>query len=232
MRKHKTKTYGKVLFVGLEPRPDEAVRDWHRRLDSAQEDPCTTWSTMNPRASIETNDDTWEDSPYGCKCRHRKRGPIVSSAPHQHVAGEDIPTTSGEGADGEHGASPSSSKTKGKAPVSTIVKSASGPKGVTKKTPSKPRRKKVPAPLKLIEAALTPAQASGDAQAKDARVQNYASPPPEQGRGVKRMFEESSADEEEGPSTKKAKVGGAASVQGGRKKAPLKKRSTKKGPLV
>ena len=225
------KTYGKVLFVGLEPRPDEVVHDWHRRLDSAQEDPCATWSTMNPRASIEMNDAAWEDCPYGCECRHRKRGPTVSTAPHQHILGKDPRTASGEGADGEYEFSPSSSKAKGKAPVLTTVKSASKPKGVTKKALTQPRKKKVPPPLKLIEAALTPGQVSRDTEGSTARVQGYVSPPPEREQRVKRMLEEYSGDEEDGPPAKKAKVGGAASVEGGRKMAPLKKSSKKKGPL-
>ena len=87
----------------------------------------------------------------------------------------------------------------------------------------------MPPPLKLTEAALAPAQASGDAEGSGARVQDYVSPPPERGQGVKRMLEECSGDEEDGPLAKKAKVGGAASVEGGRKKAPLKKSSKKKG---
>ena len=186
---------------------------------------------MNPRASIEMNNTAWEDSPYGCECRHRKRGPTVSTAPRQHIVGQDPRTASGEGADGEYEFLPSSSKAKGKAPVSITVKSASKPQGVTKKAPTQPKRKKRPAPLKLIEAALTPAQASRDAERSGARVQGYMSPPPERGQGVKRMLEECSGDEEDGPPAKRAKVGGAASVDGGRKKAPLKKSSKKKGPL-
>lgn len=30
-----------------------------------------TMNMMNPRAPIEMNDAAWEDSPFGCKCRHR-----------------------------------------------------------------------------------------------------------------------------------------------------------------
>ena len=71
--KHRAKTYGKLPYVALIVRHDAAVRDWLRRLDSAQEDPYTTWSTMNPRASIELNNAAWEDSPYGCRRRHRMR---------------------------------------------------------------------------------------------------------------------------------------------------------------
>ena len=170
---------------------------------------------MNPRASIEMNDAAWEDSPYGCECRHRKRGPTVSTAPHQHIVEEDPRTASGEGADGEYEASPSSSKAKGKAPVLTTVKSASKPTSVMKKAPTQPRRKTMPPPLKLIEAALTPAQASQYAEGSGVSVQGYVSPPPERGQGVKRMLKECSGDEEDGPPAKKAKVGGAAPPEGG-----------------
>ena len=173
---------------------------------------------MNPRASIELNNAEWEASPYDCKCRHRKRGPTVGAV-------------SVEGAGGEYEASPSSSKAKGKAPGLTTVKSASKPQGIIKKALAQPRRKKMPPPLKLTEATLTPAQASEDAEGHGDRVQAYVSPPPERGQGVKRMLEECSGDEEDGPLAKKAKVGGAASVDGGRKKAPLKKSSKKKGPM-
>ena len=173
----------------------------------------------------------WEDSPYSCECRHRKRGPTVSTAPRQHIVGQDPRTVSGEGADGEYGVSPSNSKAKGKAPVLPTVKSASKPQGVMKQAQTQPKRKKRPAPLKLLEAALTPAQAWRDAERSGVRVQGYVSPPPERGQGVKRMLEECSGDEEDGPPAKKAKVGGAASVDGGRKKAPLKKSSKKKDAL-
>ena len=194
-----------MLFVGLEPRPEEAVRDWHRRLDAAQEDPCTAWCTMNPRASIEKDNAAWEDSPYGCKCRHRKRRETVSTAPYLHTAREDPPIASGEGDSGIYEASPSSSKAKGKAPVSTTVKNAAKPKGVTKKAPTQPKRRKMSPPLKLIEAVVTPAQASREAEESGARVQGYASPPPERGQGAKRMFDEYSADDEDGPPAKKVK---------------------------
>ena len=186
---------------------------------------------MNPRASIETDNVAWENSPYGCKCRHRKRGGTVSTAPQQRIIGEYPLTPSGEGADGDHEVSPSSSKAKGTAPVFTTVKSASKPKGVTKKAPTQPRRKKIPAPLNLAEAVLAPAQASRDVEESGARVQGYVSPPQERGQGVKRMLEECSDGEEDEPPTKKAKVGGAASEEGGRKKAPLKKNSKMKGLL-
>lgn len=186
---------------------------------------------MNPRASIETDDGAWEDSPYGCECRHRKRGGTVSTAPRQHITGGNPPIAFGERADGEYETSSSSSKAKSQPPVITTVKSAAKPKGVTKKAPTQPKKKKMPASLKLIEEALMPAQASRDAEGSGSRVQDYVSPPQEGGQGVKRMLEDCSDDEEDGPPTKKAKVGGAASVDGGRKKAPLKKGSMRKGPM-
>ena len=89
----------------------------------------------------------------------------------------------------------------------------------------------MPAPLKLVEATLMPAQALRDAEGSVARVQGYVSPPQERGQGVKRTLEECSDGEEDEPPTKKAKVGGAASEEGGRKKAPLKKNSKMKGLL-
>lgn len=205
MTKHKAKTYGKVLFVGLEPRLYESIDDWDRRLDLAQEDPCTTWCTMNPRAEIEMDDEVWEDSPYGCECRHRKRRGTESTAPQQHVAAEDPPIASAEGAGDEYETPPSSSKAKGKAPVSNTVKSTSKPKGFMKQAPTQSKRKEPPPPLKLVEAAAIPAQASRDAEGSGARVQGYASPPPERGQGLKRMLDEYSADEEEGPPAKKLK---------------------------
>ena len=66
-----TRAKSTASSYSLASRHDEAVRDWQRRLDSAQEDPCMTWSTMKPRAPIEMTNAAWEDSPYGCKCRHR-----------------------------------------------------------------------------------------------------------------------------------------------------------------
>ena len=185
---------------------------------------------MNPRATIEMDDVAWEDSPYNCACRHRKRGGTARTAPQQHIIGEHPLTPSGEGADGEYKVSLSSSKVKGKTPVSTTVKSASKPKGVTKKTPTQPRKKKMPPALKLIEATLEPAQASQDTEGSGVQVQGFVSPPQEPGQGIKRMLEECSSDDEDEPLAKKVKLSGAV-VEGGRKKAPLKKSSKKKGPL-
>ena len=186
---------------------------------------------MNPRASIEMDDGAWGDSPYGCECRHRKRGGAVSTAPRQHIAEGNPPTAFGEGADGEYEASSSGSKAKGQAPVLTTVKSAAKPKGVTKKAPTQQKKRKTPAPLKIVEAALMPAQASRDAEGSGTRAQGYVSRPQERGQGVKRMLGDCFDEEGDGPPTKKAKVGGAASVEGGRKKMPLKKSGMKKGPL-
>ena len=160
----------------------------------------------------------------------------MSTAPEEHEVGGSpsaqgyADDMAGEEADGEYEDPPSSSKAKGKAPVSSTVKSASKPKGVTKKTRTQPRKEKTSAQLKLIEAAITPAQASRDAEGSGTHVEDYVSPVQAGGQGVKRMLDEGSNEEDEGPSTKKAKVGGAASVDGGRKKAPLKK-NRMKGPM-
>lgn len=60
---------------------------------------------------------------------------------------------------------------------------------------------------------------------KIARVQ--ASMGPAQERGIKRTLEQLPDDEEDSPATKKAKVGSAVSVNGGRKKATPKKSKQK-----
>ena len=88
----------------------------------------------------------------------------------------------------------------------------------------------MPPPLKLIEATLEPAQVSQGAEGSGVRVQGYVSTPQEPGQGIKRTLEECSGDEEDEPLAKKVKLSGAV-VEGGRKKAPLKKSSKKKGPL-
>lgn len=234
--KHKGKVYGKIMFVGLEQSRDEAVEDWLRRVESTKEDPCTAWSKINPRAEKEADPVAYEDSPYGCQCRHRVRSQHNTNPPPHDLsnvggapsaASVDQPTGYGE-----NGQASSSSNAVGKAPGRSTAKSASKPQGVVKKTSALPKNKKPSAGFKLLEAATTPAQASKDAEDADGGAGAYVSPPQEQAQGVKRTLEESrEGNDGEGPPAKKAKVGGGVSAEGGRKMAPLKKNKEGKGPM-
>ena len=235
--RHKNKTLCKVLAVGLDRDTNEMVHDWLRRLESAHEDPCTTWTSMNPRAEVEKDDAVWEDSPYGCQCRHRRRAGAVSAAPTADKDGDagdaldDTDNKAGkEGAYGEDGGSLSGSKAKGKAPALATAKSAAKPRGVMKRQPKQGKKEKTPAQIKLIETAITPAQTSKGAEGSGAHVEDPVSPSQQLGQGVKRTLDESSDAGDDGPPTKKSKVGGGAGVEGGRKKAPLK-RNKSKGPM-
>lgn len=224
------------MFIGLAQGRDEAVEDWLQRVEETEQDPCTAWSKINPRAEKEADTVAYEDSPYGCQCRHRVRSqPITNLPPHDlsNVGGAPSAASVDQATgNGENGQASSSSKAVGKAPGRSTARSASKPQGIVKKTFALPRNKKPSAQSKLLEAATTPAQASRGADNTDGGAGAYVSPPQEQGQGVKRTFEEShEGDDDEGPLTKKAKVGGGASAEGGRKMAPLKKNQKGKGPL-
>ena len=233
--KHKGKVYGKIMFVGLEQSRDEAVEDWLRRVELTKEDPCTAWSKINPRAEKEADIVAYEDSPYGCQCRHRVRSQHnTNPPPHDlsNVGGAPSAASVDQATGyGENGPASSSSKAVGKAPGRSSAKNASKPQGVVKKTSALPRSKKPSARFKLLEAAMTPAQASKDAEDTERGAGAYVSPPQEQGQGVKRTLEESREGDDHGPPTKKVKVGGGVSAEGGRKMAPLKKNKKGKGPM-
>lgn len=224
------------MFVGLAQGRDEAVEDWLQRVEETEQDPCTAWSKINPRAEKEADTVAYEDSPYGCQCRHRVRSqPITNPPPHDlsNVGGAPSAVSVDQATGyGKNGQASSSSKAVGMVPGRSSAKSTSKPQGIVKKTSALPRNKKLSAQSKLLEAATTPARATRVAENTDGVAGAYVSPPQEQGQGVKRTFEEThEGDDGEGPPTKKAKVGDGASAKGGRKMAPLKKNQKGKGPM-
>ena len=164
-----------------------------------------------------------------------------------------------EGDDGDYEESPSKSEGQGKAKVSSTVKSASKPTGVTKTKSTPKKKEQTPAQLLTAaaktrepanpkatkkartkksatdNAAITPGQASYNARMAtqaatepdevDKKIAGIkAKMGPAQEAGIKRMWEQFPDDEDDSPATKRGKTGGAASANGGRKKATPKGR--------
>ena len=144
--------------------------------------------------------------------------------------------------DGENKDSPSKGKEKAK--VMPTVKGASKPKGVTKNKAAPKQKQQTPAQLKTAAAKsrepAKPPKAKKESAKKEkeapaqmnvAAAKALEPTPAVQAnmgsggeRGTKRSLEHLHDDEDESRATKVAKVGGAASANGGRKKVTPKKR--------
>ena len=193
--------YGKVLYVGLEQKPGEAAGEFNRRVDAAHEDPCAAWSEMNPFGDEEADDESYEDSPYGCGCKRKVEAKPVndaSSGPHE---GRENPGTA-------MGGRKSLAQGSGQGAKRTLVE-------ISDDEDDMPAAKK--------------ARTGDAASANEGRKKANPQKAPAQARGLKRTLEQSSDEEEDSRATKKAKTGGVASAIGGRRKA-IPKKHNENGP--
>ena len=198
---HKANVYGKVLYVGLEQKPGEAAGDFNRRVDAAHEDPCAAWIEMNPFGDEEADDESYEDSPYGCGCKRKVEAKPVndaSSGPHE---GCENPGTA-------MGGRKSLAQGSGQGAKRTLEE-------ISDDEDDMPVAKK--------------ARTGGAASANGGRKKATPQKPHEQAPGVKRALEQSPDEEEDSRAAKKAKTGGVASAIGGRRK-PIPKKHKENGP--
>ena len=214
---HKAKVRAKVMFIGLEQRPEEAVHDWVQRQASIWEEPCSAWSDMNPQAREQADDGAYEDSPHGCRCKRKVEARPVNDSSREADSTLEIPRTALGHTDvarleddGAYEEVPSTSKVRGSVAATSSRKTAARPQGVIKKKPAPPKTQKTSAHLKgLFQAATTSAQASDE---PTAQTQGYVSPALGKGQKAKRALEQifDDDDEEDALAAKKAKTGGAA----------------------
>lgn len=198
---HKANVYGKIMCIGLKQKPGEANSDFVRRVEAAREDPCAAWSETNPSRDEEADDESYEDSPYGCGCKRKVEGkPVNDSSSGPHEGREDAGTAMG--------GTNSLAQGSGQGAKRTLEE-------ISDDEDDMPLAKR--------------ARTSGAASANGGRKKATPQKAPAQARGLKRTLEQSSDEEEASRATKKAKSGGVVSAIGGRRKATPKKQE-KNGP--
>ena len=201
LESHKANVYGKIQFIGLEQKSGEAGSDFVRRAEAAREDPCAAWSETNPFRDQEADDESYEDSPYGCGCKRKVEAkPANDSSSGPHEGREDAGTAMGG--------------------TNSL---AQGSGQGTKRTLEEISDDEDDMPL------AKRARTSGAASANGGRKKATPQKAPAQARGLKRTLEQSSDEEEASRATKKAKTGGVTSAIGGRREATPKKQE-KNGP--
>lgn len=177
---HKANVYGKILFIGLEQKPGEADSDFVRRGEAAREDPCAAWSETNPSRDEEADDESYEDSPYGCGCKRKVEAkPVNDSSSGPHEGREDAGTAMGG--------------------TNSLAR---GSEQGAKRTLEEISDDEDDMPL------AKRARTSGAASANGGRKKATPQKAPAQARGLKRTLEQSSDEEEASRATKKAKTGG------------------------